>query len=190
MYGKATRVRSTWQPEKITCKRFGVAYKAPDQVDEPAKIPDKQALNQETMDTLMQERDRILNNGDEIAASVEILVADQYEEEDEAVEPLPPPNMDLMRAIFADSGSDSEPEEKTSVRFRPVFSKKPVSKKVVVEPDAEPAKPEPPVDRLLGADTVKAPKPKYVVKVKLDSIEDFESEQVVKKVRMTAADFM
>ena len=116
------------------CKRFGVAHHD-DNDEEPDKsilAESKQALNPETMKSLIEERDKLLQQG-EISANLEDITPSHSEvKKDDLLEEFmdeaigqkeegvdaglddlgEKPSMDLFKAIFAeDSSSDHEDEE-------------------------------------------------------------------------------
>ncbi|KND04025.1 uncharacterized protein SPPG_01472 [Spizellomyces punctatus DAOM BR117] len=81
MYGRLTRTRTEWRPDKLLCKRFNVAdpyasktKKQKQDEDEDDrfrstarlqqdKLLEKEVLNPRAMDNLMAERDRLVNEG-------------------------------------------------------------------------------------------------------------------------------
>ena len=107
-FGKDTRSYSTWNPDRITCKRFGVAY-TKDETDDIEEKPENEVVNQEVMDQLMNERDRIINQENQGAGMVEEDDRNLIEERgQEAVKLTERPSMDLFLAIFADSDDESD----------------------------------------------------------------------------------
>lgn len=111
------RKKTSWKPDRITCKRFGVSFIKPQ--DESAKddLYEKLAVNTETMNKLLEERDRIMNVEDGLD------LVEQEEEIEEIVEVVQRPPMDLFTAIFCDSEDDEKKPEQVEEAFRPVFSK-------------------------------------------------------------------
>jgi G patch domain-containing protein 1 len=137
-----------WRPDRLLCKRFDVPnpYYSKDQSEDDKKnaLLEKEALNEKTMESLKQERNRML--------AANQIIETQDEDDSMAVEDdnqdrqiIEKPSMDIFKAIFADSDSDADvtyketfQQEKTSVHlnteekaetnqsllFRPVFRKK------------------------------------------------------------------
>jgi G patch domain-containing protein 1 len=170
-----SRSTGTWVPDRITCKRFGVAFVKKDEEEEDEdKIYEKLAVNTETMTKLLEERDRILADEQELPVDTQ-EEAEREEEPEVELEPLQRPPMDLFKAIFNDDSDedekdDMEEKEKEDLNkpFRPVFSK--------------PSKP-----KQNSSDKKRASA------VKLDSLEEFDGPPIFvprKKVRPSAADYM
>lgn len=178
------RITGTWKPDRITCKRFGVAYVKPTE-EEEEDLEKKLAVNPDTMMKLIEERDRMLNvddgNGDNQGGEEES--GDEKNKIEEEVETIERPSMDLFKAIFCDSeeeevvGSKVDVTEKKESAFRPIFSNNIKNKK-----------------NGLGNAGSKGEKRKSAVK--LDSLQEFEDDGddevafVKKRVRPSAADFM
>lgn len=138
MYGKLTRTRNTWRPDKLLCKRFNVADpwlakgKKQDKVEDE-KIHEKEVLNERTMRDLLLERDRLVAEGrlagesepvkdsgtkglimDSASSSINVpdVKANNADTEqgEAAGEDHERPPMDIFKAIFADSDSEEESE--------------------------------------------------------------------------------
>ncbi|KAJ3268664.1 G patch domain-containing protein 1 [Terramyces sp. JEL0728] len=117
IYGRLTRTESAWKPCKILCRRVAVAYRK-DEDEDDIDPEDKMALNPQTMEELMKERDRLVVTGHIGDADKEVLTKDDMmnEKEEEIVEeeeePEPEPeevvvaSMDLFKAIFDDSDEE------------------------------------------------------------------------------------
>ncbi|KAJ3372179.1 hypothetical protein HDU91_004114 [Kappamyces sp. JEL0680] len=125
---RVIRTEYKWKPSKLTCKRFAVAFKDDsDDEDQAVLAESKQALNPETMKSLIEERDRIAQSG-EITADISTVAPiatvshdDLFEfmgqEEDTAdddgaeLQVQDKPSMDLFKAIFADSSDEEDAAE-------------------------------------------------------------------------------
>jgi G patch domain-containing protein 1 len=138
-----------WRPDRLLCKRFDVPnpYYSKDQSEDDKRnaLLEKEALNEKTMESLKQERNRML--------AANQIIETQYEEDSMEIEDdnqnfqtIEKPSMDIFKAIFADSDSESDftnmetshqekrtsvhlnveekPETNQSLLFRPVFRKK------------------------------------------------------------------
>ncbi|KAJ3250954.1 hypothetical protein HK103_003044, partial [Boothiomyces macroporosus] len=119
IYGRMTRSESTWKPCKILCRRVAVAYRKDDEGDE-IDPEDKLALNAQTMEGLMNERDRMIATGQIKDPETEVLTKDdmmneheeepveEEEEEPELEQEKVVASMDLFKAIFDDSDDEMD----------------------------------------------------------------------------------
>ena len=118
MYGKLTRSTLEWRPAKLVCKRFNVPNPYPDAVQMEEK--DKDLLNSGTMDELMRERDRILANQEPTTTELEsemltrndLLLQEESEDEQNEIQK---PEMDIFKAIFADSDEEEDEVSKSNL---------------------------------------------------------------------------
>lgn len=136
MFGRLTRTRTDWKPDKLLCKRFNVAdpwlskAKKQDPVEEEGKAREKEVLNERTMRDLLFERDRLVAEGrlsgegesgtplppEKLIAgtSTDVGAAEggsATEQGQKVEEEYERPPMDIFKAIFADSDSDEDSEE-------------------------------------------------------------------------------
>lgn len=93
------------------CKRFDVPnpYYSKDQSEEEKRnaLLEKEALNEKTMESIKQERNRLLAANHIIEPQDEEHSGDNEDSiQDRHI--LERPSMDIFKAIFADSDSDSE----------------------------------------------------------------------------------
>ena len=133
------RTITKWKPSKLTSRRFGVVHQndSDDEKDKTVLAESKQALNPETMKNLIEERDKMLQEGEilsvnlqDIAPTETITKKDMMEDfldqsigqKEELLEVFgegmaddaEKPSLDLFKAIFADSDDDSDQEEQDS----------------------------------------------------------------------------
>lgn len=154
------RTITKWKPSKLTSRRFGVVHQndSDDEKDKTVLAESKQALNPETMKNLIEERDKMLQEGEilsvnlqDIAPTETITKNDMMEDfldqtigqKEESLEVFgegvvddaEKPSLDLFKAIFADSDDDSDQDEQDSSEVK---EEEEVSKKGAPNPILQP----------------------------------------------------
>jgi G patch domain-containing protein 1 len=113
VFGKNTRTTTKWRPEKVLCRRFGVGWKQYYEDDDEDDDEDekKVILNKDTMEKLVEERDRLLQIGQVPSLAADIQVEETAVMEVDVADDAnavsdQKPSLDLFKAIFADSSDD------------------------------------------------------------------------------------
>jgi G patch domain-containing protein 1 len=113
MFGRLTRETSEWVPARLLCVRFNVKNPfADDKADTGAKKKKPPSFDSAELFSKLDEPRRggaPPAEGDEPAGGQKQLAVTLEKEEEEEVQEKPP--MDLFKAIFANSDSESSEEE-------------------------------------------------------------------------------
>jgi G patch domain-containing protein 1 len=113
MFGRLTRETSEWVPARLLCVRFNVKNPfADDKADMGAKKKKPPSFDSAELFSKLDEPRRggaPQAEGDEPAGGQKQLAVTLEKEEEEEVQEKPP--MDLFKAIFANSDSESSEEE-------------------------------------------------------------------------------